>query len=90
MPKNYYDKNAYAVAVRRAIQKANAKRKKDGLAPLSRWTPNMLRHSAATEIRRQFNLEAVQSILGHAAMKTSEVYAEKNMKLARQVAAKIG
>ena len=54
--------------------------------PLPRWTPNMLRHSTATEIRKRFDLEAVQSILGHASMNTSEVYAEKNMALAREIA----
>ena len=89
-PRNRYYKDAYTTAVRRAIQKANEERKKAGLDPLPRWTPNMLRHSAATEIRRQFDLEAVQSILGHASMNTSEIYAEKNMELARSVALKIG
>ncbi len=89
-PRDRYDKNAYSNAVRRAIQKANAARKKAGLAPLPRWTPNMLRHAAATEIRQQFDLEAVQSILGHASMNTSEIYAEKNMALAREIAKKIG
>jgi integrase len=89
-PRERYDKNSYACAVRRAIQKANVERKKAGLDPLPRWTPNMLRHSAATEIRKQFDLEAVQSILGHASMNTSEIYAEKNMALAREIAKKIG
>lgn len=89
-PRERYDKNSYSNAVRRAIRKANVERKKAGLAPLPRWTPNMLRHSAATEIRKQFDLEAVQSILGHASMSTSEIYAEKNMELAREIAAKIG
>ena len=89
-PRDRYRKDAYGNVVRRAIQKANLDREKAGLDPLPRWTPNMLRHSAATEIRRQFDLEAVQSILGHASMNTSEIYAEKNMDLARTVALKIG
>lgn len=89
-PRDRYDKNGYANAVRRAIKKANEKREEKGLDPLPRWTPNMLRHSAATEIRKQFDLEAVQSILGHASMNTSEIYAEKNMALAREIAKKIG
>ena len=89
-PRDRYYKDAYTTAVRRAIRKANMERKKAGLDPLPRWTPNMLRHSAATEIRRQFDLEAAQSILGHSTMKTSEIYAEKNMDLARSVALKIG
>ncbi|NLS97952.1 MAG: site-specific integrase [Planctomycetaceae bacterium] len=89
-PRERYHKNAYSNAVRRAIRRANVERRKAGLPPLPRWTPNMLRHSAATEIRRQFDLEAAQSILGHASMNTSEIYAEKNLTLARQIAAKIG
>ena len=89
-PRDHYGKDAYSNAVRRAIKKANEQRKKDGLEPLPRWTPNMLRHSAATEIRKQFDLEAAQSILGHASMNTSEIYAEKNAALARTVALRIG
>ena len=30
-----------------------------------RWSPNQLRHTAATEIRSKFGLEAAQVILGH-------------------------
>ena len=30
-----------------------------------RWSPNQLRHAAATEVRKQFGLEAAQIILGH-------------------------
>jgi integrase len=89
-PRDRYDKNAYANVIRRAIKKANEKRQKEEKAPLPRWTPNMLRHSAATEIRRRFDLEAVQSILGHTSMNTSEIYAEKNLDLAREIARKIG
>lgn len=89
-PRDRYGKDAYSNAVRRALQKANLDREKAGLDPLPRWTPNMLRHSAATEIRKQFNLESVQSVLGHANMNTSEIYAEKNADLARSVALKIG
>jgi len=31
-----------------------------------RWHPHQLRHTAATEIRRQFGIEAVQHVLGYA------------------------
>ena len=31
-----------------------------------RWSPNRLRHSAATAIRQRFGLEAAQVPLGHA------------------------
>jgi integrase len=58
------------------------------LLPL--WSPNRLRHSAATKIRAVYGLEAVQTVLGHASMNTSEIYAEKNAELAKTVALRIG
>ena len=55
-----------------------------------RWSPNQLRHTAATEIRRRFGLEAVQVILGHSEAKVSEIYAERDASKAREVAVLIG
>jgi integrase len=54
------------------------------------WSPNQLRHTAATEIRRRFGLEAVQVVLGHASADISQVYAERDLVKAAEVAAKIG
>jgi integrase len=77
--------NAYEVAVyRRAIARACAK------AGVPMWTPHRLRHAAATEIRRQFGLEAAQAVLGHAALGVTQVYAEKDMEAAKRIMAKIG
>jgi site-specific recombinase XerC len=44
-----------------------------------RWAPNRLRHSAATEIRKNFGLEAAQVILGHSAADVTQIYAERDM-----------
>jgi integrase len=55
-----------------------------------RWAPNQLRHTAATEIRRQFGLEAAQIVLGHAHADVTQVYAERNLKLGSEVAKAIG
>jgi len=55
-----------------------------------RWSPNQLRHSAATEIRRKFGLEAAQVILGHAAADITQVYAERDAEKAREVVRQIG
>tara|TARA_R110002072_G_C7974418_1_gene535198 strand:- start:9969 stop:11216 length:1248 start_codon:yes stop_codon:yes gene_type:complete len=49
------------------------------------WHPHQLRHTAATEIRRKFGIEAAQVVLGHANISTAEIYAEKDRKLAEQV-----
>jgi site-specific recombinase XerC len=55
-----------------------------------RWTPNQLRHSAATEIRRRFGLEAAQTVLGHSKADVTQVYAERDYALAANVARQIG
>ena len=51
---------------------------------------NRLRHSAATEIRRQFELEAAQVTLGHATADVSQIYAERDLTLAVEIMRKIG
>ena len=55
-----------------------------------RWSPNQLRHTAATEIRKKFGLEAAQVILGHAAADVTQVYAERDADNAREVVRQIG
>ena len=55
-----------------------------------RWSPNQLRHTAATRIRKQFGLEAAQVILGHAAADVTQVYAERDADKAREVLRQIG
>lgn len=69
---------------RRAIKRAAKKAK---VAP---WHPNQLRHAFATEARRAAGLEAVQGLLGHSNLATSQIYAERQDTLARDVAARIG
>ncbi len=45
-------------------------------AGVARWTPHRLRHNAATNIRKEFGLEAAQVILGHSHANITELYAE--------------
>lgn len=54
------------------------------------WSPNQLRHTAATKIREGFGLEAAQVYLGHSQAYVTEIYAEKNFALAERVARQIG
>ncbi len=63
-----------------------------GVAPilLPHWHANQLRHSKATEVRRQFGLEAAQVSLGHAKADITQTYAERDARLAIEVAKKIG
>jgi integrase len=54
------------------------------------WTPNQLRHTAATEIRSLHGVEAAQVILGHAHLNVTEVYAERDLDKAAVIMAKLG
>ena len=79
-PGKRYNKNSYRQAVHRACKKA-------GLKP---WNPNQLRHTAATRIRAEFDLETARTVLGHGSVSTTEIYAEQDTKKAAEVARKIG
>ena len=52
------------------------------------WSPNRLRHSRATEVRRDFGLEASGATLGHSELATTQIYAERNLQLSIDVARK--
>jgi integrase len=79
-PQDHYTRDSY----RRAVQRAAAK------AKVIQWTPHQIRHTTATEVRRQFGVEASQTYLGHKDANITQIYAERNFKLARDVASKIG
>jgi integrase len=79
-PNDYYDVTSYAHAVKRAALKAG----------VAHWHPNQLRHTFATQVRKQHGLEAAQVMLGHARADVTQVYAERDGALAAAVAAKIG
>lgn len=95
-PRTSYTKDSYNRAITRGIEKANAQRAKQAqqageeAVSLPHWHPNQLRHSKATEIRREFGLEAAQVILGHARADITQVYAERDARLAVDVARTIG
>jgi integrase len=55
-----------------------------------RWSPNRLRHSAATEIRKRFGLEGAQVILGHASANVTQVYAERDLQKAVEIMREVG
>ncbi len=79
-PGERYMRSSYYRAILRACERAG----------VPKWHPNQLRHSAGTEIRREFGLEAAQVALGHARADVTQVYAERNLELAYQVMRKIG
>ena len=55
-----------------------------------RWHPHQLRHTRATAIRRMFDVEAAQIILGHSKPDTTLIHAERDLAKARGVVAAIG
>lgn len=79
-PGEAYTSDSYRRAVERACDKAG----------IARWTPHQLRHSAATEIRAKFGLEAAQIALGHASADITQVYALRDLAKGVEVARAIG
>ena len=59
-------------------------------AGVGHWHPNQLRHLLATEVRRAFGLEAAQVVLGHSHAAITQVYAERDLNRAVDVAARVG
>jgi integrase len=101
-----YTTNSYRRAIQRAcdkvfphpqLSKLKAKELTDGQKAELRkwqsdrhWNPNQLRHTAATEIRSKFGLEAAQIILGHSQANLTQVYAERDLAKGIEVAKQIG
>ena len=83
-PQWYPGAHYTAESFRRAIHRAC---KRAGIEP---WNPNQLRHTHATEVRRLFGLEAASDALGHSNLSTTEIYAEKSLERAKEIARKVG
>ena len=79
-PGQRYTTKSYFYAVRRGCQKAGV--------PL--WSPNQLRHSAATEVSHRFGLVAAATVLGHSKPDTTLLYAERDYSLAEKIMKDIG
>ena len=77
---SHYTTHSYRRAIKRGCEKAG----------VESWSPNQLRHNAATIIRKEYGLEAAQIILGHTRADVTQIYAERDREKAVQIAAKIG
>jgi integrase len=95
-PGERYSKDAYCRAIQRGCDKAfpapegqddeeKAVWRKD-----HRWSPNQLRHAAATAIRQRFGLEAAQVVLGHSRADVTQVYAARDQGLAARIMGEVG
>ena len=54
------------------------------------WSPNRLRHTAATLLRNKYGIEASRTVLGHASPATTLIYAERDLQLAASVMREVG
>ena len=55
-----------------------------------RWSPNQLRHNAATFLRKQFGIEAARVVLGHSSAQVTEIYAERDLAKAAEIMGRVG
>ena len=54
------------------------------------WHPHQLRHNFATAIRQRHGLEMAQILLGHARADVTQIYAERDLKRATEIARQEG
>lgn len=54
------------------------------------WSPNQLRHTMATQVRKSDGLEAASVLLGHSGLAITQCYAEQDRQQAIDVALRIG
>ncbi len=105
-PGGCYTANSYRTAIGRACDRAfphpelskvptrrrTAEQRAELLAwrKAHRWNPHRLRHTQATVIRREFDSEAAQVILGHSKPDTAMIYAERDLERAKAVMGRVG
>lgn len=76
-------------AANRAEAKRAAERQVEAVE-IPAWTPHQLRHNAATDIRREYGIEAARVILGHRSPAITETYAEIDRTRALDIIGKVG
>jgi integrase len=80
IPHDRYQVNAFQQAIRRACRRAG----------LSTWSILQVRHARASEIRDRYGVEGAAASLGHRRVETSQIYAEHNDRLSRDIAREVG
>jgi integrase len=79
-PGQCYAVASYGRAIRQACEKAG----------IASWHAHQLRHTKATEIRREAGLDAARAVLGHRSPVVTEVYAELDIGKAAEIMEKLG
>lgn len=83
---------AIGYACRQAFQAPDGSSKEEGKAwhKAHRWSPNQLRHSAATKIRKKHGVEAASVILRHSDVAVTQIYAEADREKAITICRSMG
>ena len=77
---DHYSVYSYRRAITRACEAAK----------ITEWHPHQLRHTSATALRFEHDLEAAQAMLGQSDISATQIYAEKNRRLAMEIAKQYG
>ncbi len=105
-PRDRYDVASYRRAIHRACDRAFPHPELSKIPPKDltddqraeleawrkahRFSPNRLRHSAATKLRREMGLDVARVVLGHSDADTTTIYAERDLDAARRAMEKLG
>jgi integrase len=95
-PGDHYAVSSYGRAITAACRLADrAAHENDPGIPAEQiivpsWHPHQLRHTKATEIRREAGLDAARVVLGHRSPQVTETYAEIDTKKAAEIMAQLG
>lgn len=91
-----YTRQSYAQAIARGCRKAfpapasASVEQKAAWVCAHHWSPNQLRHNAATMLRKYFGIEAARVVLGHTSAAVTEIYAEVDERKAAEIMEQVG
>jgi integrase len=88
-PRERYDTQSYSHAIAYAIRRANQVNERSG-DPIPHWSPNRLRHNAATRLRKEFGLDVARAVLGHSSPAVTAIYAEVDGAKAAEAMERVG
>jgi integrase len=103
-PGDFYSTSSYEHAIRRGVELANTAAACDLCKPrkseercdackasaLPHWHPHKLRHTRATELRREYGLDVARAVLGHRTPTITEMYAELDISRAAEAMERLG
>jgi integrase len=98
VPGESYTTASYGRAIARGAEKAfpapkeieKDKQKVKGWNREHSWSPNQLRHTFATKIRKEYGLEVASVLLGHSELGVTQIYAEADREKAIDAVRRLG